>query len=273
MTETTPFKTLLTVSALLAAAVTAGPAFAADSVSYTVATSADFPPLSYRDSEDTSKVIGFEIDMIEAMSEHGGWDYELTTSAFNGLLPSLKSGRVDMVVSDIYNTAERRKSVDFINYIENGFAVMARADDAKTLTGYEAMCGKSIGILTGSAPEMDAVTAASKKHCESKGEPAIQPKSYPSVAQEIPQLGNGRLSGILETLTTLAYAQSKNEGKFEIAFRDPNTTKVGIALRQDSDFEDQIREDMAWYMSSGKADEHAKKWDIPVEALIKTDSE
>ncbi|ERJ20109.1 Arginine-binding protein [Salinisphaera shabanensis E1L3A] len=273
MTETTPFKKLMTASALLAAAVTAAPAFAADGDSYTIATSADFPPLSYRDSEDTSKIIGFEMDMIEAMSEHGGWDYELKTSAFNGLLPSLKSGRVDMVVSDIYNTAERRKSVDFINYIENGFAVMVRAEDADSLTSYDDMCGKNIGILTGSAPEMDAVTAASEKHCESQGKPAIQPKSYPSVAQEIPQLANGRLSGILETLTTLAYAQSQNEGKFEIAFRDPNTTKVGIALRKNSEFADDIKQDMAWYMSSGKADENAKKWDIPVEALIKNDSE
>lgn len=271
MTDTTPFKKLLTASALLAAAVTSAPAFAADTVSYKIITSADFPPLSYRSSEDSSKVIGFEMDMIEAMSEHGGWDYELSTAAFDGLLPSLKSGRVDMVVSDIYNTAERRKTVNFINYIKNGFAVMIRAEDADTITGYEDMCGKNIGILTGSAPEMEAVTKASEKHCESRGEPAIEPKSYRSVAQEVPHLANGRLAGILETLTTLAYAKTQNEGQFEIAFRDPKTTKVGIALRPDSDFEDDLREDMDWYMNEGPAEEHAEKWDIPVSALIKSD--
>ena len=273
MTETSVFnKALVATAVLLAGVVGASPALAADE-SYVIATSADFPPLSFRSSEDTSKIIGFEMDMIEALSEHGGWDYELKTSAFNGLLPSLKSGRVDMVVSDVYNTAERRKSVDFINYLENGFAVMVKAEDADAITGYDDLCGESVGVLTGSAPEMDAIKTASEKHCESQGKPAIQPKSYPAVAQEIPQLANGRLAGILETLTTLAYAQNQNEGQFEIAFRDPNTTKVGIVVRKDSDYEDAIREDMAWYMSSGEADKNAQKWDIPVSALIKTETQ
>lgn len=272
MIKTTPFKKLVAAVVLATLAPTM-PALANESESYVIITSADFPPLSYRDSEDSSKVIGFEMDMIEAMAEHGGWDYELTTAAFNGLLPSLKSGRADMVVSDIYNTAERRKSVEFINYIENGFAVMVRAEDADTLTSYEDMCGKNIGILTGSSPQAAALTAASEKHCESRGEPAIVPKSYRSVAQEVPHLANGRLSGILETLTTLVYARTQNEGQFEIAFRDPNITKVGIALRPNSDFEQALREDMAWYMNSGTASEHAEKWGIPVESLIKVDSE
>ncbi|WP_423822144.1 ABC transporter substrate-binding protein [Salinisphaera sp. SPP-AMP-43] len=266
MSDSSRFKKLVAAALLITAAT---PAFAGDNgKKYVVATSADFPPLSYR-SSDSNQIVGFEIDMIKALSKHGSWSYDLKTSNFNGLLPSLKSGRVDMVVSDIYNTAERRKSVDFVNYLKNGFAIMVTKRNADAIGGYEDLCGKRVGVLTGSAPELDAIKKASQKHCESQGQDAIQLKSYPAVAQEIPQLANGRLAGIFETLTSLAYAQKQKEGQFEIAFRDPHTTNVGIAVRKDSAVTDQLRKDMAWYMQSSQAEANAKKWGIPASALAR----
>src|SRR5215207_841627 len=141
----------------------------------TVATSADFAPLSFRRQEKATEVVGFEVDMLETLMKDLGWKYKLITSDFNGLIPSVQSGRVDMVVSDVYDTEERDKVVDFVDYLENSFAVLVRGDDAGAVQSYLDLCGKTMGILTGSAPEVDAAKAASKQ-CTDAGKDPIEAK-------------------------------------------------------------------------------------------------
>lgn len=238
------------------------------SKTYVIATSADFPPLSFRSADDTSKIVGFEMDMIKSIAKHAGWKYRIVTSDFNGLIPGVQSGRFDMVVSDVYHTASRQKIVDFVDYLKNGFGVMVSASNAGSIKSYADLCGKDVGVLTGSAPELQAVQAASKANCTSKGKPAINPRSYPAVAQELPQLNNGRLSGIFESVSTLGYAQKQDPGKYRIAIIDPDTTNAGIVLKKGSPLLPALRAQMKWYLGSDAARQDAKRWGLPVSMLL-----
>jgi polar amino acid transport system substrate-binding protein len=234
---------------------------------YVVATSADFPPMSFRSTEKASQVVGFEVDMLKSVMGHLGWNYKLVTSDFNGLIPSVQSGRVDMVVSDVYNTAERQKVVDFVDYLENSFAVMVSGKNKAKVHSYMDVCGQSLGVLTGSAPELEIARAASKK-CTAAGKKKITIRSYPAVAQELPQINNGHLFAILEEYTSLAYTQKKTNGKFAVAFPDPNTTKVGIVVKQKSPLESKLRSAMQWYLSSPDYKQQAQKWGIQSKSLL-----
>ena len=236
---------------------------------YVVATSADFPPMSFRATENASQVVGFEVDMLKSVMGHLGWNYKLVTSDFNGLIPSVQSGRVDMVVSDVYNTAERRKVVDFVDYLENSFAVMVSGKNKAKVHSYMDVCGQSLGVLTGSAPELEIARAASKK-CTAAGKKKITIRSYPAVAQELPQINNGHLFAILEEYTSLAYTQKKTNGKFAVAFPDPNTTKVGIVVKKKSPLESKLRSAMKWYLSSPDYKQQAQKWGIQSKSLLAT---
>ena len=234
---------------------------------YTIATSADFPPMSFRSSENASQVVGFEVDMLKSLMGHLGWNYKVVTSDFNGLIPSVQSGRVDMVVSDVYNTPERQKVVDFVDYLENSFAVMVAGKDKAKVHSYMDVCGQSLGVLTGSAPELEIARKASKQ-CTSAGKKPIGIRSYPAVSQELPQIANGHLFAILEEFTSLAYTQKKTNGKFAVAFPDPNTTKVGIVVKQNSPLEAKLRSAMQWYITSPDYKQQAQKWGIQPKSLL-----
>jgi polar amino acid transport system substrate-binding protein len=236
---------------------------------YVVATSADFPPLSSRSPTNANQVVGFEPDMTKALMGHLKLKYKTVTSDFNGLIPSVQSGRVDMVISDVYNTAERRRVVDFVNYLSNGFAVMVRGGDADSVKSALDLCGKSMGILTGSAPEVAAAKGQSKK-CTAAGKPAIKVKSYPAVAQELPPLSNGTIDAILETNVSLAYIEKQQKGKFKLVYNVPGYASLaGIVLKKGGPLEKKLQSAVQWYIGTPEYAANAKKWGLPADALLK----
>ena len=234
---------------------------------YVVATSADFPPMSFRSQSNPNQVVGFEVDMIKTIMGNLGWKYKLVTSDFNGLIPSVQSGRTDMVVSDVYDTAEREKIVDFVDYLKNSFAVMVASKNAAATKSYMDICGKSMGVLTGSAPELSTAKAASKK-CTAAGKSSISIRSYPSVAQELPQVANGGLYSILEEWSSLAYTAKKSGGKYTVVFPDPDIINVGIVVKKNSPIEAQLKQAVKKYIASPAYKANAKKWGIQNRSLL-----
>jgi polar amino acid transport system substrate-binding protein len=236
----------------------------------TVATSADFAPLSFRSQEKATEVVGFEVDMLDTLMKNLGWQYKLITSDFNGLIPAVQSGRVNLVASDVYHTKERDKVVDFVDYLENSFAVLVRGDDAGRVRSYLDLCGKTMGVLTGSAPEFDVARNAAKQ-CTDAGKEAIDIKSFPSVAQELPPLSNGSIDAVLEEFTSVSYIEKTTNGKFKVAFPDDtSTTRVGLVVKQDDGaIHDDLVKAVKEYVASPAYRENAKKWGIQDDALLK----
>jgi ABC-type amino acid transport substrate-binding protein len=235
---------------------------------YVVATSADFPPYTSRSASDPNQIVGFEPDMVQAVMKHLGWKYKYVTSDFNGLIPSVQSGRVDMVISDVYDTAAREKVVDFVDYAQQAFAIMVAASEASKIRSAMDLCGKSVGILTGSAPEVAAAQTLSKQ-CTSAGKPALSVRSFPAVSQELGPLSNGTLDAMLEADVTEAYISNKTHGKYKLVFELPSTaTKAGIVLRKGSPLKAQLTSAVKWYTSSPQYRAAAKKWVVPTSNLI-----
>lgn len=259
-----------TVVGLLFAAVflvvAHGTAGAAESL--VVGTSADFPPMEFRDPKNPAQFTGFEVQMVNDLMGHLGLKHEWKDMAFNGLLPAVQAGHVDLVASDVYVTPERQKVVDFVPYMESGLALMAAAKNASTIKGYADLCGKSLGVLAGSPPESTAANAASAA-CTGGGKPAIKISTFHAVSDELPQLDNGRLDAILEDLISLGYAETKNPGKYKVVYVDPATRiKVGFVLKQGSPLKAKLESALQWYMSSGRYKQTAQKWGMPASSLL-----
>jgi polar amino acid transport system substrate-binding protein len=223
--------------------------------------------MSFRASDDPNKVVGFEVDMLGHVIDRMNAKYKLITSDFNGLIPAAQSGRVDIVMSDVYDTAERRKVVDFVDYLKNSFAVMVTSAKAGGVHSYRDLCGKSIGVLTGSAPELEIAKGASQS-CTKAGAPAMKIRSYPAVAQELPQLDNGSLDSILEEWTSLSYIAKKAKNKYTVAFPDPNTTNVGFVVKKGSPLKAKLQSAVQAYIRSPQYKQDAQKWGIPARSLL-----
>lgn len=102
------------------------PALAADPIR--VAIDPTFPPMEFiQDGKRT----GFDVQMADALATRMGRPLEYTDMDFKGLIPSVLSGRSDIVLSAIYITEERKKVVDFTDpYFTAGLVVMVRKDNS-----------------------------------------------------------------------------------------------------------------------------------------------
>jgi ABC-type amino acid transport substrate-binding protein len=146
---------------------------------YIIGTSADFPPMEFRDPNTPGQFTGFEIDMMKAVMGHLGWKYQWRDMKFDGLLPAVQAGQVDMVVSDVYDTDVRRKVVDFVDYIQSGLSVMVSAANGGSVSSYSDLCGKSLGIIAGSPSEQD-IANAQNQACSTAGSQPIDVQTFQS---------------------------------------------------------------------------------------------
>jgi polar amino acid transport system substrate-binding protein len=234
-----------------------------------VGTSADFPPMTFRDPVDPTKLTGFEIRMVDALMRYLGYKHRLEAIPFNGLIPAVQGGHVDLVVSDVYNTSARREVVDFVDYMEAGYGVLVRPERAGEFqNGYLSLCGKALGVLEGSSPQA-ATAAKGSNECTSGGAPPINVQTYPATADELQQINNGRLDAMILDINALSYLQHENPTQYKLAFEDKSTrVRVGIVLKKESPLKPEIEEAVRWYISSGEYEKEARKWALPTDALL-----
>ena len=112
-----------------------------------VGTSPTYPPF---ESEENGELVGFDIDLIKKIAEVEDFEVEFVSMQFDGLIPALKNGQVDMLVGAITITEERLQAVDFSNaYYRSGLSVLTLPDSG--IKGYEDLEGKLVGIQKGTS--------------------------------------------------------------------------------------------------------------------------
>lgn len=74
-----------------------------------------------------NKIVGYDIDVINYICKELGYKLEIVEMSFDGIIPALKSGKVDVAGCSIIVTEERKKSVLFSepNYT-GGIVVVVR---------------------------------------------------------------------------------------------------------------------------------------------------
>lgn len=115
-----------------------------------VGLNAEYPPFEYKKDD---KIVGFDVDLLDAISKKVGFQYTLHNMSFDGLIPALKAGKIDMVISSMSATPERMKQVDFsMPYYEGQTLYIKRKDD-KTLTDKDSIKGKRVGVFIGTVQD------------------------------------------------------------------------------------------------------------------------
>ncbi|MDO4936504.1 MAG: basic amino acid ABC transporter substrate-binding protein [Sutterellaceae bacterium] len=149
-------RTFLT-GVIASAALTTVPAWAKKQPKLVVGMDAAYPPFGSQDIE-TRQYVGYDVDIIRAIGKAEGFEVEVKNLAFDGLIPALKTGNIDIAINDITITPERAKSVDFSHrYYIAGLGIVVNADNT-TITKAEDLEGKRLAVSIGSTGE-----AASRK--------------------------------------------------------------------------------------------------------------
>jgi len=106
-----------------------------------------YPPFNFQDKD--GELAGFEVDFAKALAAQLGLRPEFRPAPFAGLLGSLESGRVDVVINQITITPDRQAKYDFSEpYTVSGIQIITLK--GKTgLTKPEDLAGKKVGVGLG----------------------------------------------------------------------------------------------------------------------------
>lgn len=177
---------------------------------------------------------GLVPDLIRAVFERAGVDVELepTVMPFDSLIPSLESGKIQMIGTSIYATEERDEVIDFSRILfYNPPTLAVQEGNPDNLADLSDLCGK-VGATYKGTTFVDDLEAASKE-CSSG---SIEIKQYDNIFAVMQDVAAGRVDGGLIDAANTAYALNENPDlgielaeDFVPSDRDGTAAAVGIS--------------------------------------------
>jgi polar amino acid transport system substrate-binding protein len=215
-----------------------------------VATDATWPPMEF--VNDQKEIVGFDIDLIKAIAEKGGFEVEIRNTAWDGIFAGLANGSYDVVISSVTITDKRKQQMDFSEpYVNAGQVIVTKKGATeKTLADF---AGKTMGAQIGTTGAM-----------EIQKNPAITLKTYDEVGLAFEDLFLGRIQGVVVDAPTAASFVLQNP-KYKDALMivgEPFTEEYyGIAVRKGNKrVLDLINKGLAEVKKAGIDKELEKKW-------------
>lgn len=115
-----------------------------------------YPPFEMRD--ERGDPAGVSVDLARALGEHLGVAVEIQNMKFDGLLPALKTGRIDLVISSMTATPERAQSVDFSEpYLRTGLCLLVAAGSGIQTIADADKAGQRIAVKKGTTGHLYAM--------------------------------------------------------------------------------------------------------------------
>ena len=195
-----------------------------------VGTEAQYAPYEFRDLDNN--IVGCDIFIAEQIAEDLGVDLEIVDMAFDGIIPAIQSGQVDIGIAAFTSTPEREEVVDFSAVYEASqqYLVVA-AGNEDVYTTPESLAGLKVGAQRGSIQSglvRDVIPEAE----------LFELGKYPELAIEVQ---NGNIAGFVVEGAVGESMVSSSEGKLAIAnitFGDQLATvgKQAVLPKNNPDF-------------------------------------
>ena len=219
--------------------------------SYTVATDTSFVPFEFQE-EEGGDYVGFDIDIINEIADRVGFEIELETTNFDGIIPGMQTGTFDIAIAGMTITEERRAAVDFTSpYYKSGLRIGVPADD-DTITSIDDLEGKTIATRLGST---------SANYIEENIEGAT-PNTYEQLDQAYLAVeGDGADAVLYDAPNVEYYILTAGEGKLKTVGELIEAQDYGIAVgKGNEELVTAMNESLAEMIDDGTYTEIFKEW-------------
>lgn len=107
-----------------------------------------YPPFEMTDRQ--GRPAGVSVRIATALGDHLGRDVIIENIAFDGLIPALKTRKIDCIISSMTATPERARSIAFSNpYLKTGLAILAASDAAVASIDDLNQPGRTVAVKKG----------------------------------------------------------------------------------------------------------------------------
>jgi polar amino acid transport system substrate-binding protein len=112
-----------------------------------------YPPFEMRDA--SGEPAGVSVDLARALGERLGQPVEIANLPFAGLIPALKTGKLDLIISSMTATPERAQSIDFSEpYLRTGLCLLVAAKSDIQSVADADRAGRSIAVVKGTTAHL-----------------------------------------------------------------------------------------------------------------------
>lgn len=230
-----------------------------------IAVNAIYPPMEYKDPE-SGKLIGFDVDLGNALAKELGVTLEWQEAAFEQLIPSLQTGRVDMILSGLNDRPARRETMDFVDYLNSGVQFYTLASRS-TVNQPLDLCGKTVGTSRSTAFPAEIKTW-SDANCVAAGKPAITVEGTSDNAAARAQLKQERFEGGAQGSETVPYAMTLEPGTYKPLGAPFGGAQQGIAFaKADTQLRDAVLTAFKKLIADGTYASIVAKWKLQASAV------
>ncbi len=218
-----------------------------------VGTEPTFPPFEMTD-EKTGEIIGFDIELIKAIAENQGLQVKIQSLGFDGLIPALQSGQIDIAASGMTITEARALEVQFSDpYINAGLA-LAVQEGNDTIQTVEDLQGLVVGVQIGTTGAIEAQELLDKGIIKDL-------KTFNTVDIVMLELTNGGVDAVINDLPVTNAYIAKQAGAIKIVGEPLTSESYGFAIRlDDKELGEKINAGLAALIEDGFYEELIQKY-------------
>lgn len=214
-----------------------------------VGTSADYPPFEFMDEKGAFQ--GFDVVLMEEVAKRLGITVEWQNIAFDGLIASLQTSKIDAIIAAMSATDERKQQVDFTQaYFIGADAILVAEGSGIQITKNEDMAAYKIGVQSGTIQETWI----------GENLPSATVSRYEKADQAIMDLKSGRVEVVaMDYYAALAYLQ---QGGITLALKTEFSGEhMSIAVRKGStELQKQLDDTITQLRNEGFVDQLAEQY-------------
>ncbi|OLE21090.1 MAG: ABC transporter substrate-binding protein [Actinobacteria bacterium 13_1_20CM_3_71_11] len=227
-----------------------------------IGTDSTYAPSEFLDT-DGKTVIGFDVDLFNAVAGKLGLKTTWQSAKFDDIIPGVTSGKYNIGVSSFTINADRMKQVTMVSYFNAGTQWAAKK--GATIDPDNA-CGKKVAVQTATV-QVDDLTARSKK-CTDSGKPAITADQYQAQSDATSAVVSGKDDAMLADSPVCAYAVKQTNGQLALVGQIYDSAPYGYVLPKDqSDFGDAIASAVKALIADGSYQKILDKWGVTAGAI------
>ncbi len=207
-----------------------------------------YPP--FESIDDKGEAVGFDVDVAREIAARLGLELEVVSVKWEGIIPGLKTGDYDMVMSAMTITDERKMEIDFSDpYIDSDQSIAVRKGESGIKSEAD-LAGKVVGVQVDTTGQFTAEEIPGIKEI----------RKYDTILMAFEDLELGRIDAIVNDYPVNAYI-SKTRGKTEVVATIKTDEQYGIGVKKgNTQLLEAINEALAEMKKDGSYQRIFEKW-------------
>lgn len=217
-----------------------------------VGTNATYVPFEFIQEKDGVKdYAGFDMDLSREIGKRLNMEVEFHSIPFDGLIPALASGEINMIASGMVMTPEREEKINFIHYYDSGLGILVD-DKINDVHKLQDINGKRVAVQMGTTGSVAAHSV--------EGVTSIREFDHNSDA--LLEMKQGGADVVITAIPVAkAYLKTTQDTHAKLVEEPINTQKLGLGFsKNDTDLYNKVQKALEDIKADGTYEKLQKKW-------------